>query len=76
MECSIDKSMSNSIHDFLPKKPKERQLLLVQAKVPRELALPVRRQLRKLGISWAAFITAALKEFLDADAKTSKKTNP
>lgn len=65
---------TKTIADYLPdpKAAPTDPILLIQAKVPRKLGLEVRKILRKKGIDWKSFVTAALNEYRETELKKVK----
>ncbi len=60
----------SKLTDFLPKK--QAATMLVQARVPKDMAEAIRAELDRRGLTWNDFALAAGKKFLE-DAKAERK---
>lgn len=67
-------STNKSILDYLPKREEKgpEPTLPIQCKVPRALGLETRKALRKEGIKWNQFLTAAMLQYRDVRKKKTE----
>lgn len=65
----MENPMPKKLIDYVPKKKKDLETHLVQAKCNRELTEAVTAQREKDGISWVEFFEASMRRYLEESKK-------